>query len=376
MLKNLTLVLSVMIMAAPAFASRARLESLGEGKNGSYYIQDSRNMFLNPAQIVKYKKKMFLELGGTVGADSPAETGTKAQGGFTNTFGDYTYGIYLNNNQDNLQAPGASFIAPESTIDVFFAGEGSLGWGLNVFYAANNTRAAVGPEQTASLLGARVGIDVNNFQVFSTFDITGKSEQKDGATFGNELKTKFSWDAGATYAMENWTIFAKFMGFGQDFNATATTTTETRMSNWGIGAGYKMEATKSTTMFARIEADMGSSKVLSGTETKNYNIPLVLAAESQALSWLAIRGSIAHSLLGQEWQAGNVRNSFAGTTSVGAGLGLTFGDVQVDGLVATNNTVSASTLGSVPGMNGLPKADTAFGFGDSMLSRIAVTYNF
>ena len=66
-MKNyLTLVLALSVVSSPAFASRARLESLGEGKNGSYYIDDSRNMFLNPASIVRYKKKMMLELGGQV----------------------------------------------------------------------------------------------------------------------------------------------------------------------------------------------------------------------------------------------------------------------------------------------------------------------
>lgn len=381
MLKNLTLVLSVMIVAAPAFASRARIESLGEGKNGSYYIQDSRNIFLNPAQIVKYKKKLMLELGGTVAtgnnADTAVEGTEKAQGGFTNTFGDFTYGLYLNNNRDALQNQAATLtgaVNPESQIDLFFAGEGSLAWGINVFYAGNNVKTA-GVDSNANALGARVGIDMNNFQVFSTFDILGKSKIENGAANGNELKTKFSYDAGATYGMDNWTVFAKYSNFGQDLNTVVTA--ESRASNLGLGAGYKHEATKSTTMYARVEADLSSTKPITasatGVETKSYNVPVVLAAESQALSWLAVRGSIAHSLLGQQWAA-NTRTSFAGSTTVSAGLGLTFGDVQIDGLVATGTT--SPTNNGAAGFGTAPQSNGTFGFGDSMLSRLALTYNF
>ncbi|NDG85636.1 MAG: hypothetical protein EBX52_11465, partial [Proteobacteria bacterium] len=167
-MKNyLTLILALAIVSSPAYASRARLEALGEGKNGSYYIDDSRNMFLNPASIVKYKKKMMLELGSpdstnaVVLAGPPATTTTysaadnagnsRAQGGFTNTFGDFTYALYLNNTSDTalnlmasegyglvttLNSSGAVVadggVLPSNAIEFQLAGEGSVNWGLAV----------------------------------------------------------------------------------------------------------------------------------------------------------------------------------------------------------------------------------------------------
>jgi hypothetical protein len=87
-----------------------------------------------------------------------------------------------------------------------------------------------------------------------------------------------------------------------------------------------------------------------------------MGAEAQALSWLALRGSITHSLLGQ---------TDAANTSVAAGVGMTFGDVTIDGLVATDSGALDSNLGT----NGQASSST-FGFGDKMISRIAMTYNF
>ncbi len=383
-MKNyLALVLALAVVSSPAFASRARLESLGEGKNGSYYIDDSRNIFLNPAQIVHYKKKLFLELGTEPGASQDvAVTNNRGQGGFTNTFGDFTYGVYLNQTSErtlgtvqalNALLPGTAndFIAPDSTLEVFLGGEAGLNWGVSVFYAGNNEKAAI--EKTASQLGARVGVEAANFQAFTSVGIITKSTNLDGTVGGNsELKGKIGIDAGATYRMNEGTVFAKFVTVGSDYNSGGTTLVEGRTQAFGLGYGWKHEMTKSTNLYARLEADYSKASN-SGADTKVWNVPVAIGAESQALSWLAIRGSIQQSLLGQQWTA-TTRNSLAGTTTVAAGLGLTFGDVQVDGLVATNG--ASNPANGIAGFGTAPNSNTGFGFGDNMLTRLAMTYNF
>ena len=385
MKNTLALVLALTVISAPAFASRARLESLGEGKNGSYYIDDSRNMFLNPAHLVHYKKKLFLELGtDTVGAlDSVA--GSRAQGGFTNTFGDFTYGLYLNQTSERTLGAIAqanavvgnfglnTFVQPDSTLEFFLAGESGLNWGISLFYAGNDQKTAA-LEKTASQLGVRLGVDVNNLQVFTTLGLLTKSTVLDGTPGGNtELKGKIGVDAGVTYKMNDATAFAKFVSIGSDLNSGGTTLVQGRLQQYGLGLGFKKEMTKSTNMYARIEGDYLKTSPSASGDNKTYAIPLVLAAEAQALSWLAVRGSIEERLLGQTWNA-TARNSLAGTTTVSAGLGLTFGDVQIDGLVATNGASTAAN--TVPGFGTAPQTNTNFGFGDNMLTRLAMTYNF
>jgi len=365
-MKNLLLALTLVITASPAFASRARLESLGEGKNGSYYIHDSRNMFLNPAVISKYKKKLMIEVGSTTTSSSSADSSASpsAQGGFTNTFGDFTYAVYLNNYSDTMAAaadcdfnndgdctdPGeATFtgIAPQNAVEIQFAGEGSVNWGLGLTTGGNKQG-----DLSSSYWGVRAGIEKDALAVFTTVGLT--SSIKNGAT--DVLKGKLRLDLGATYGMDDMTVFGKFSTSTNDVDQGAGAF-ETNSTSFGAGLGWNKEMTKSTHMFTRVEADYATAKSAGATTSKSYLVPVVLGAETQALSWLAIRGSLTHALLGQTNTGLN--NTTAGQTSVAAGVGMTFGDVTIDGLVA-NNAAAANR----------------FGFGDGMLGRISMNYNF
>jgi len=55
MKKQLTVALGLAVLATPAFASKARLQALGEDVNGSFYVNDLRNVFLNAANVNNYK---------------------------------------------------------------------------------------------------------------------------------------------------------------------------------------------------------------------------------------------------------------------------------------------------------------------------------
>jgi hypothetical protein len=382
-MKNLALILGLMIAASPAFASRARLESLGEGKNGSFYINDSRNIFLNPAQIVKHKKKLWLEFGGEPGAVQDTAITPRGQGGFSNTFGDFTYGLYLNQTSERTLGTlsslntglgasgipaGFQFLAPDSTIEAFFAGEGAMNWGLSVFYAGNSEQG-----RSASQLGARLGIESGNLSVFTTVGIITKSNVSGAPVLGDlEAKGKIGIDAGVTYTMDSFTWFGKFLTIGTDVTSSnvAAQNAEYRLQNYGIGFGYTKEWSKTVTMFTRLEGDYQRQTVNGGSASKVWNVPIVLAAEAQALSWLAVRGSIAQSLLGRS-DAGN--HDLAGTTTVAGGLGATFGDVSIDGLISMGSTAPAN---GVTGFGTAPQSTGKFGLGDNMLSRVSLTYNF
>lgn len=404
-MKNyLTLVLALTVVSAPAFASRARLEALGEGKNGSYYIDDSRDIFLNPAEIVHYKKKLWLELGteptetvnGSVSSVQDSPSAPRGQGGFSNTFGDFTYGVYMNQTSERAlnaihqvnaligatSASANTLIAPDSQLEAFFAGEGSLDWGVSLLYAGNNsqgyktTSASSYYNKTASLFAARAGVEAGNLQAFTTVGIA--SDTKTGDAVGTELKGKISIDLAATYKMDNWTSFAKWASYGDDFTAqTGATATEIRFSSYGIGAGYKKDVTKSTNIFTRVEADMQKITSTGSATNSIWNVPVVVGAEAQALSWLTIRGSVSESVLGQQTDGAN-RNNLGQTTTVSTGLGLTFGDVQIDGLVSASTAATTDTYSNLtlPGFGTGPQTTGKTGFGDNLLSRVAITYNF
>jgi len=265
-MKNyLTLVLALSVVSSPAFASRARLESLGEGKNGSFYIDDSRNMFLNPASIVRYKKKMMLELGGnnTGAADGVDLADSRPQGGFTNTFGDFTYALYLNNTSDRAINTLGTVLAPTDALEFALAGEGSVNWGVSVLQGGNREGDA-----KARYWAARFGVEKDAIALFGTIGIDSLASSANavaipgtgGALTATEVKGNTSIDLGATYKMDDMTIFGKFLST----KATGTLnagTNEGKATAFGIGAGWKKEMTKSTNMFVRLEADSASREL-------------------------------------------------------------------------------------------------------------------
>ncbi len=389
-MKNyLTLVLALSVVSSPAFASRARLESLGEGKNGSYYIDDSRNMFLNPASIVRYKKKMMLELGNNTNsavdftnilAGDPVTSGpdtavlSRPQGGFTNTFGDFTYALYLNNTSDRAINTLGTVLAPTDAIEFALAGEGSVNWGVSVLHGGNRAGDA-----SSRYWAARFGVEKDAIALFGTVGIDSKANNAAAPVSAlvagtNEVKGNTSLDLGATYKMDEMTVFGKFLTTKATWSGAAGTTNEGKTTAFGIGAGWKKEMTKSTNMFVRVEADSAKSEntaaTLAAFNSSFWNVPVVLAAETQAMSWLAIRGSIAHSLLGQNLLT---RDDLANQTTVSAGIGMTFGDLVIDGMVASSGLVNTNdNIGFGSGVN----SGSTFGFGDSMISRIGLTYNF
>jgi hypothetical protein len=383
-MKNYLLVLAVMMAAAPAFASRARLESLGEGKNGSLFIDDSRNMFYNPAAINNYKKKMFLELGlPTEAADTI--TNSKAQGGFTNTFGDFVYGLYLGNESDRSHSSIASaatggglgttlaFATPENTVDFFIGGDAGTKWGLNLFYSGEESNAGV--QKTFSQFGTRLGAMFGQTQVFSTVAIATKAK---GATVAaDEFKGKIGVDLGATHAMDNMTYFVKGTMTGFELLPAGTKSLEVNKMTAELGMGYKKEVSKSANIFSRVQFGYSTQEIkpVTGAISKvnQLNLPVTLGMEAEALSWLTVRGSVAQSLWGQNTTAG-VRTSINNSTQVAAGLGLKFGDIMIDGLVSTLAGAANTDIGSSGSVTG--NANGNFGFGDSMLTRVGMTYSF
>jgi hypothetical protein len=345
MKRNVIWILALALASSPAYASRARLEALGEGKNGSYYINDVRNQFLNPASIVKHKKKLLLEMGladAGGGIDTPVDS--RAQGGFIDSLGDFAYSVYLNNVSNAAVSTYTPF--PTSSVELTLAGEGAVNWGLGVVHGYGPTGA-----DTVNTWDVRFGVNRDALAVFGTIGLYGRS-----VSAGTEVESQLNLDLGASYSLGSLTLFGNYLSGSLKGDIAQST-------GYALGAGYQHELTQSSTLFARVEARKSKIENAGFLNNKRWNLPVVIGAEAQALSWLTLRGSVTHSVLGETDLA---------NTQVAAGAGLTFGDVTVDGLIATNNSVAvAQNLGT----NGLA-SNSAFGFGDAMISRIAMTYNF
>src|SRR5690554_693409 len=93
MKKQLTVALGLAVLATPAFASKARLMALGEDANGSFFINDNRNIFLNAAEANNHADLVTFEWGNNNGADS--DTDANAEGGILYSHKNLVYGLHL-----------------------------------------------------------------------------------------------------------------------------------------------------------------------------------------------------------------------------------------------------------------------------------------
>ncbi|WP_372656048.1 hypothetical protein, partial [Halobacteriovorax sp.] len=140
MKKSLLLGMTLALMSNSALATKARLLALGMDETdneGSYYIDDNRNIFLNAGNIVNHSNQMIFEwgnAGNVINADNRSsvdqDTKPQAEGGFLKTSGSYTYGVYLgaeSNTSALLRVVGSSnttgagvLDTSDNQIDLFF----------------------------------------------------------------------------------------------------------------------------------------------------------------------------------------------------------------------------------------------------------------
>src|SRR3954469_24344449 len=84
-MKKIMLMLAVLTTVS-AHATKARLVALNQDTNGSFYIMDTRNIFLNPAQLSSMKDHLNFEWGKKA-RPGVANAVPEAEGGFVMSLG-------------------------------------------------------------------------------------------------------------------------------------------------------------------------------------------------------------------------------------------------------------------------------------------------
>lgn len=375
MKKQLALaVLGLSVVSTSAFASKARLEALGESGNGSMYLEDNRNVFLNPAHLNHHKDWVTLEFGDTT-ADEDKNASPRAEGGVFKSSGNMVYGIYFgeeSNTANDLRSNAGSLTVGSETVNLpeesnnltlFFAGDAGVQWGASLLIGQdkatdkvifNGAGAAQGTVDSESQsMRARVGVISGNVDAFLNLGLTNTASAESGSTkIGYEGKS--SYDLGVTYDMGNMDLMVRYSSI--EAEDTETSGAETyKASNMFLGAG----AVRKLNDKASINYSIGySSATIEGNdftagsngEQTQSTFKANIGLEVMAKDWLTLRGSISQELLGvgqttvgDDWEQSN-----ADSTVIAAGASLIFGDVSIDGYLgngtATNGQVNTDTL--------------------------------
>lgn len=388
MKKQLTLALGLAVLATPAFASKARLMALGEDANGSFFINDNRNIFLNAAEANNHADMVTFEFGNSNATD--ADNNTNAEGGALMGHKNFVYGVHLGRNtnfQNTLN--GAGLYTPSNTVDLFLAGDAGFKWGANLSYTNSKddthtwSDGATPTPNTATGKADGQAIDLNLGATFGNASVYVKGGlMGNGKTMidqgGTDVKAKTDRESeleiGGSYKLNNYTIFGQV---GQDEYKTKAAGNKDTLENmyYTVGAARTERLSDKTMMFVKIAGVVSNSEEKEAgvkTKTDTMRVPVSIGFEHDAASWLVLRGSVAQNLWSDQDEkttgAKKVNRTIANSTSVNAGATLKLGDFNVDGLIGTGNngTGAVATRANQAGVLSM----------DNLMTRVSLTYRF
>lgn len=351
MKKHIVIAAGLAVLSTSAWATKSRIEALGGDERGSFYIQDTRNVFRNAANVNDMTNYIVTEWG-TSGATPNAE------GGIFRTAGSVNYGLYLGSeldNQDRSFQTGAttadttSFMDQSNRLQVFVGGDAGIKWGATAYYASNKDEQGAF-ETKNSAFGLGVGVISGPLDGYVNLLISDKSDGSTGAgtetgLAADKFEADLGMNVGVGYSWMNYKFFAEYTKGGAEatMNAAKTEVEETQIV---VGVGHTHEVSASSRVFTSLQYENSKEETKSGTttETKTQKLPLTIGFETDATSWLALRGSISQNVvIGSDEDAAGKKASQQNSTEVNTGATLNFGKLKLDGMIGTTTAGNLST---------------------------------
>lgn len=411
MKRQLTVALGLAVLSTSAFATKARLQGLGEDIYGSFYVNDARNIWLNPAQINNHKDMVTFEWGDNNNTADQAST-PRAEGGIYKAYGNLVYGVHFgsaSNSANQLRMGSGIFTADISdpadpiiraqanegnNVDLFVGGDAGLKWGANLGYNRTKDEAA---NSRSEGLRSRLGVIMGDTQAYANINLINNAKGQAGTftppaqpTAAAKFEGKLGYQVGVIHAMDGNSFTVDFRQF--DAKSDVGTGKEDQSIKQAMaGVGRVTRLNDKANLFTKVSFMWADAKNKQTAVTQagpggaygaalcemspffcekyeTMRVPVVVGIEVDATSWLTARMSVSQSVWGKEKANGNER-TIRNNTVVNAGMSLNFGELSIDGLVS-NSDGTSGTLGET----------TAAGSGtlrlDQLMTRVGVNYRF
>lgn len=390
MRKQMIIATSLAVLSTSAYASKARMSALGQDADfGSFYIQDTRNVFRNAAHVNTFTNYVITEWG--VADPDPTEDEIHGEGGFFRQQGAFNYGVYFGstrNHNEGSEYAGTSLVTPtfgeaddnfverSNDLDLFFGGDtGAMQWGARLSYSKSKVEPSGDDQLEAERSSMGLGFGVVMDELSAWLNLELKDEADNGINASDD-NTWQSWEAdtsirlGAAYQMGNMTLFGEYAKEGWEHTYAEGETDASEMTTLSFGVGQVHEASATSRLFLDVTFERMSAEDTkhddadAGQEMTWTQLPVTIGFESDATSWLTLRGSVQQNvLLGtketkpNDSDAPDFKETLHNSTVVNAGATLNFGNLKLDG------SFSAVSEG-------------ALNFGDEFLGQVAVHYWF
>lgn len=369
MKKQILLATAAVLVSGSVFATKARQQALGQDTDGSWLLDDTRNVFYNASSLNGMKDYVIIESGVAGAADT--EAAPAAEGGFFRSHGDLTYGAYMGRtgadttagSYGTLATAASATVAAETSdvargdqLDLFVGGDMGVEWGARLSYSSAKNESAQTHEQKRSSLGLGLGMTMGDLSASANLDISDKLEG--GQTNNNSTwEADLGMDLNVDYNMNGSIFHIGYDKSGFENTLAGTLEAEGSYSELEFGYGRIMEVSSTSRWFTQVEYMMATREVTDkngGTntaETKTSSLPVTIGFETDATSWLTLRGSVEQAVFISSTESevtGGTTNgksdSVVDTTEVNLGATLNFGKLMVDGVIGTNGTTNTGRL--------------------------------
>lgn len=366
-MKNLLLVVALTVAAAPAMASKARLNALGN----SAQLVDVQTTFDRPQHMHFLGDLVTIEWGDK-GATAPAP---HAEGGFLKKHNDAVYGIYFGRKSTEFSDAvtkavgyGFSVLDEQNPINLMYGMKsGDLSWGASVKYSngkSDGATTAATDDQSVKSAGASFGITDGTWDANITLGLIGETKLGDA-----ELKSKGNIKVGFGYNLsDSMYTYGKYNTYKSEGEAPGNLTADIEKSAIEVGFINTVSKTEDANFFYGVAysttTDKEKHNIGAGKDSKTETsfLPVWMGIEANATSWMVLRASVVQNVLLNETKTGDLKND---VDSIGfnAGAGLKLGKGMLD---ANFGTAKAGQLSFSNGSAA----------GQEFLTNVAYTYLF
>jgi hypothetical protein len=354
-------IIPLVLVSNEAMASKARLLSMSQSVNGSNYISDSRNIFLNPALILKNKDIVVFEWGST-GSSGDSDTNPNAEAGIIKETGRFVYGAFFGNEhteQSGLRSgltdyyAGTSEANVDNAFDVFIAGQAGIDWGVSLTNSSSETESN-NIDQSLKIL--KIGLAQSNWKFALHYVLANEVNDSDtpANVFETNSDTKFVFNY-------------NFRGISSYLNYRTYETETVDFSGLIFGFAKVRTLNDKVKLYTSFEL-LSNSTDTSGAEATQKSIPMTVALEADLKSWLVVRMSIVQNLWSSDKDISGNRSTQSNSTNVNAGATLKFSEITIDGVIGTGDGGS-STAVDTDSEQGILTLD-------NLLTRVSMTYKF
>ncbi len=386
-MKKILLLAAVATLSSPAFASKARLNALGNAD----HLVDNQVAFDNPATLAQFGDYATFEMGPTNNSSSfvPGTTTwedviaglpeqPQAEGGFVKSMDDQRFGMYFGRKSQFTDSARRAFgfLRQENTLELQYARKADLNWGAALNYSSSDKKADTPVARKQQAMGIRLGATTGNWEAFAVIGLgstatglagtslltgpegTGVITGGNFTTLNNDADAKYTGTAGfklgAAYKMDSLRFYGKYYQDGFKFDSTVNSSfngLKMEQSQFDLGAIDAIKHDGGHWFYGAALQMFNSKTSISNVDKKvtAMMMPFIAGIEHEALSWMVVRASVTQNVLlgSRKYDDGALAaideaNTINNNTKVAAGLGLKLNKWMVDGALAAQSTGSVN----------------------------------